>query len=415
MPRAAGIDAFDAMIEDRLVTAVFQPVVDFDRDEVVGFEALARPPLGSGLAGPGQMFAEAYRRGRVADLDWVCRAAALRALSRKQIPSEVPLLINVEPAALDAPCPPDIAGLVDQAMRRNRFIVEVTERALVKDPAGLVTAVDRLRDASIGVALDDVGAEPASLALMPALTPDVVKLDLSLIQQRPSPEIARIVNAVLAETERTGATILAEGVETSRHLDVARAMGATLGQGLYFGAPAELPDRLPVPSRPLPLLGSREHVADSPFAIAAARRRSYAATRSLLAATSEHLENEVMQSTGKAVLVSNFQVAANFTPAVRRRYERLAESTVLTAVLGEQMPARPAAGVRGGNLRPDDPLRAEWTVAALGPHFAAALVAHRIDDSPPSGPGRFEAVVTHDRDIVIAATKTMLSRLPALN
>jgi DICT domain-containing protein len=192
-------------------------------------------------------------------------------------------------------------------------------------------------------------------------------------------------------------------------------MGATLAQGLLFGAPTALPDRVPAPSEPLRLLMAADRVAESPFAVAANRRRSYAATRGLLAATSEHLENEVLHETSKAVLVSNFQVAANFTPAIRRRYERLAESTALTAVLGQHMPARPATGVRGGHLDAGDPLRNEWTVAALGPHFAAALIAHRTDNSPPTGPGQFEAVVTHDRDLVIATTKTMLARVPPLS
>jgi EAL domain-containing protein (putative c-di-GMP-specific phosphodiesterase class I) len=414
MRRTVDADDFDRILDERHVTSVFQPIVDFGRHEVVGFEALARGPAGSPWASPAQLFAEAYRRGRVAELDWACRAAAFRAALGKQIPPEVPLLINVEPAALNAPPPDDVADLVARATDRNRFIIEITERSLAQDPAALVAAITRLRDASIGVAIDDVGAEPASLALMPILTPDVVKLDLSLIQQRPSPEIARIVNAVLAETERTGATIVAEGVESARHLRVARSMGATLAQGLLFGAPGGLPDHVPVPAQPLRLLRAANGGADSPFEVAAKQRRSYAATRGLLAATSEHLENEVLHETSKAVLVSNFQVAANFTPAIRRRYERLAESTVLTAVLGQHMPTRPATGVRGGHLDADDPLRNEWTVAALGPHFAAALIAHRIDDSPPTGQGQFEAVVTHDRDLVIATAKTMLARVPPL-
>ena len=52
---------------------------------------------------------------------------------------------------------------------------------------------------------------------------------------------ARVVGAVLAEAERTGATILAEGIESDRHLRVAQAMGATLGQGWYFGKPEPQP------------------------------------------------------------------------------------------------------------------------------------------------------------------------------
>ena len=40
--------------------------------------------------------------------------------------------------------------------------------------------------------------------------------------------------AVLAHAEATGATILAEGIETAAHLEQAQALGATLGQGWYF-------------------------------------------------------------------------------------------------------------------------------------------------------------------------------------
>ena len=195
MRRTVDADDFDRILDAGHITSVFQPIVDVGRHEVVGFEALSRGPAGSPWASPAQLFAEAYRRGRVVELDWACRAAAFRAALGKQIPPEVPLLINVEPAALNAPPPDDVADLVKRPSDRNRFIVEITERSLAQDPAALVVAITRLRDASIGVAIDDVGAEPASLALMPILTPDVVKLDLSLIQQRPSPEIARIVNA----------------------------------------------------------------------------------------------------------------------------------------------------------------------------------------------------------------------------
>jgi EAL domain-containing protein (putative c-di-GMP-specific phosphodiesterase class I) len=59
----------------------------------------------------------------------------------------------------------------------------------------------------------------------------VIKLDLRLVQGQPSPEQAAIVSAVAAERERTGAAILAEGIETEEHLLVARSLGATLGQG----------------------------------------------------------------------------------------------------------------------------------------------------------------------------------------
>ncbi len=72
---------------------------------------------------------------------------------------------------------------------------------------------------------------------MPLLRPDVIKLDLRLVQRQPDAEIAEIVNAVNTQAERTGAIVLAEGIETDEHLATARALGATLGQGWLFGRP----------------------------------------------------------------------------------------------------------------------------------------------------------------------------------
>ena len=81
---------------------------------------------------------------------------------------------------------------------------------------------------------------------MPFVSPEVIKLDLRLVQENPSPAIAAIVHAVNAEAERSGALLLAEGIETLEQLEVARALGARYGQGWLFGRPG------PLPSGPLP-------------------------------------------------------------------------------------------------------------------------------------------------------------------
>src|SRR3978361_2267762 len=115
--------------------------------------------------------------------------------------------------------------------------MEITERALAARPAELLRAVERARERGWRIALDDVGADSMSLSFMPLLRPDVVKLDLSLVQERPGPAIAQIMNAVNAYAEESGALVLAEGIEDERHLRMARGLGATLGQGWFFGRP----------------------------------------------------------------------------------------------------------------------------------------------------------------------------------
>jgi EAL domain-containing protein (putative c-di-GMP-specific phosphodiesterase class I) len=83
-------------------------------------------------------------------------------------------------------------------------------------------------------------ADPASLALLPLLAPDLIKLDMALIRERPGQHAARVMSAVAAHAERTGAVVLAEGVETEQHRVTARALGATYGQGAA-GADEHLP------------------------------------------------------------------------------------------------------------------------------------------------------------------------------
>lgn len=119
----------------------------------------------------------------------------------------------------------DLVQMAESTEGRIRVVLEITERALATRPAELLRTVSRVRDLGWGVALDDVGAEAASLAFMSLLRPDVVKLDMSLVQGRPDHASAEIMGAVNAYAERTGALVLAEGVEDEGHLRRALGLG----------------------------------------------------------------------------------------------------------------------------------------------------------------------------------------------
>ena len=230
--------------------------------------------------------------------------------------------------------------------------------------------------------------------------------------------MAQIVNAVQAQAERTGAAILAEGIETDQHIRVARSMGATLGQGYRYGRPGPLPDPLPrftagAPAS-VPLLAAAvPPVGCTPFSLVSAVRRVTEATKELLLPTSVHLENMTLRTSEPVVLLACFQDARHFTSATRRRYARLVEHTVLAGVLGVGVPEYPVPGVRWGQLDAADKLRGEWNLVVLGPHFAAALVARDCGDDGPEAQRRFQTVTTHDRELVIAIGQILLRGLLA--
>ena len=407
--------ALSEVLAGGLITSAYQPIVEIDTGLTVGYEALARGPAGTSFAAPDQLFAAARTQGRLAALDAACRTAAFDGAAAAALRPPWTLFVNCEPESIDS---------ADFSLPRTSHpvVLELTERELTRRPAELLNTVRRVREAGWGLALDDVGADPASLALLALLRPDVIKLDLRLIQQQPSEQIAAVVNAVLAEAERTGAHVLAEGIETEQHLQTARAFGATLGQGWYFARPGAL--RLPEASRapkhgllqtgPLgsALVGAgATGPTSSPFDIAALRHRPRSAVKSLLIETSKHLERQAVASGESTVCLSAFQHHRHFTADTRRRYDDLQRAACFVGALGEGMPARPMPGVRGAHLGPDDPVRGEWDIAVLGPHFAACLVARDLGDSGPEAQRRFEFVISHDRELVTRVALSLMSRM----
>jgi len=407
-------DELDHVLGSGGVRAVYQPIIDLATGRTVGFEALARGPRDSELERPDRLFAAARASGRLSELDWACRAAALRGALDARLGRSVSLFVNVEPEAIQVPPSPEMLDLIAEAGRHLKVVVEVTERSLVSAPAELLAALSSVRDMGWGVALDDVGADVMSLALMPFVRPDVIKLDLSLVQHQPDREIAAIASAVDAQAERTGALVLAEGIETEEHFDVALAMGATIGQGWLFARPGSLPDgpRLlrggitPQPAPPSP--------APSPMRASSGGRPSRRSTKPLLLEMSRHLERQAIDQGDSVVVLSAFQTAERFTPATARRYRELSDRAAFVAAMGIGMPEEPVPGVRGGSLDVADPMVDEWAVAVVGAHFAAALTAVDLHDDGPENLRRFDYVLTYDRTLVLAVAASLMARvLPA--
>jgi EAL domain-containing protein (putative c-di-GMP-specific phosphodiesterase class I) len=178
--------------------AVYQPIIDLDTYAPVAYEALVRGPQGSPLESPAALFGQAAAAGLLPELDRAARAAAIEGALAAGLRPPHTLFLNFEPSTLDGAGP-----LLGKEAGELRLVVELTERALTARPAEVLAVVGWLRERGCGIALDDVGIDERSLALMPFLSPDVIKLDMSLIQERrPSRTTARALNAVAAEAER---------------------------------------------------------------------------------------------------------------------------------------------------------------------------------------------------------------------
>lgn len=400
------------LLDRRALRSAFQPLVDLYSGEVVGYEALARGPRGSRLASPAALFDAAHVAGLEREVEWECQRAALQgALDGGLAPGQA-LFVNLEPRLLKAERPEHVLALLDAALERFSVFAEFTERSLTDRPAEVLAAVERLRLRGVGVALDDVGADPRSLALMPFLAPDVIKLDLRLVQENPSRQIAEIVHAVSGEAERTGALVLAEGIETEEHRRTALALGARYGQGWLFGRPGELRPSAAGPCNPIPRPSREPHTTyASPYEAVSGHRSVRRGNKRLLLALSLQIEEQASGLGSAAVVLSTFQEAPFFTVRTASRYQALSQHAALVGALGVGLSEQPAPGVRGVALEHVDPLRGEWDVTVIAPHFAMAFVARELGDEGVDMERRFDFAVTYDRDLAVSAARALMSRV----
>jgi EAL domain-containing protein (putative c-di-GMP-specific phosphodiesterase class I) len=389
---------------------VYQPIVELDGGATVGFEALTRGPRGSSLEAPDDLFALARRAGRVEELDAACFRNAVERAASWSTPPQL-LFVNVEPGTLTSRLVRRTAPI--PAAGGLPIVLEVTERALTASPATLMAGVHEARDHGWSIALDDVGADPTSLAFLSLLRPDVVKLDMALIRNRADEVLGRTMAAVMAHAERTGAVILAEGIETDDHLERAISLGATLGQGWRFGRPGELPALMSDgPAVRLPPSGPPRPTALSPFdAVVGQGTPTRVGRKHVLLQISHHLESRALVDSASTLLLSAFQDVRHFTPDTARRYRDLAERCALVEAVGTGLPPCPAPGVRGTRITVGDPLVGEWSVVVLGPHYAGALLGHDLGDTGADADRRFRYVVTHDRSLVEQAAESLLRRV----
>jgi hypothetical protein len=320
------------------------------------------------------------------------------------IEGSLTLFMNIEPDACGfGPLPAMGNGL--------RGVVELTERILTSRLPELLPAVQRARGEGWGVALDDVGADTRSLALMPLLRPDVIKLDLSLVQEQPTPEIAAIAGAVGAQADRTGATVVAEGIETSEQAEYARALGATLGQGFYFGRPSPEPRRGHVTAIPLPIFtATLPHPTRTPFDLAGTRRPVRRGTMPLLASITEELERQALVRGRTALLVSSFPDVRGAQARVDPLPSELAENLGFVVTLAAGLPPILEPGVRGAGIDPDDPLQRTWNVIVISAHFASMLAARQHGEAEAGVEQEFDFVFTYDRDLIVECAQALMLR-----
>jgi diguanylate cyclase (GGDEF)-like protein len=240
MELAAGLSK--AIKLDQL-TLYFQPKINVKTGGADRAEALVRwihPDRG--MVPPDQFIDLAERTGLIRPLTmWVLRCALRQARAWHDAGSSIKVAVNLSIWNLQDP------GLVDTVQMLlaetmappTSLIVEITESALMADPARAQRTVAILHDLGIRIAIDDFGTGYSSLAYLRRIKVDEIKIDRSFVtdMKRADDDAAIIVRSVVDLGHNLNLQVVAEGVETQWQLDILTVMGCDFAQGYHLGAP----------------------------------------------------------------------------------------------------------------------------------------------------------------------------------
>jgi two-component system cell cycle sensor histidine kinase/response regulator CckA len=234
----AGLEVrFELAVEQMWMA--FQPITHAGTGALFGVEALMRTTEPS-MPNPGALLDAATQLGRLPLLGRRVRGLSAQAFATRA--DEAALFVNLHPEDLDDA--ELLAATAPLTAIAPRVILEVTERASLDSCSGLGDRIARLRKLGFRIAVDDIGAGYSGLTSFTELTPEVVKIDMSLVRDvHKSTLKQRTIGALTRLCHEIGTLVVAEGVETVEERDCVIALECDLLQGYLLGKPSREPPR----------------------------------------------------------------------------------------------------------------------------------------------------------------------------
>jgi diguanylate cyclase (GGDEF)-like protein/PAS domain S-box-containing protein len=221
----------------------YQAVVDLDRNEITGYEALVRwehPALGE--LPPAEFIPLAEETGLIVSLgEWVLTEACTEATRLCRLHGRpTHMSVNVSAKQLHHP---DFLRHVTRALDTSALLpslltLELTESTLLASDERVAQTLEKIKALGVVLALDDFGTGYASLAYLRQFPIDVVKIDRSFtanVENKDGDLV--LLKGIIDLGHALELNLVAEGIETSEQHTIVRRLGCHQAQGFYFGRP----------------------------------------------------------------------------------------------------------------------------------------------------------------------------------
>lgn len=240
------LDELKAIMKGKSLNTYYQPILDVQQNEIIGFEALNRPV--STIFNNVDAFYDFIGTSRqVFAFERLCRNLSIQRF-HERLSNEgkqgIPLLfLNIHPnVLLDSNYS---IGETRQILNQYSFtpeqvVFELTEKCAVTDFDEFARVLNHYRQQGYRIAVDDVGSGYNSLKTLIYLKPEFIKIDRDLIQQIDTNRSQQQLVQILVDyAKQTNTKVIAEGIERLDELQFLQRAGVDYAQGYAIGRPEE--------------------------------------------------------------------------------------------------------------------------------------------------------------------------------
>jgi EAL domain-containing protein (putative c-di-GMP-specific phosphodiesterase class I) len=238
--------ALRGAIEANEFEIVYQPQISFSDDRMTGVEALLRWNSAEfGAVMPTTFIPLAEETGLIIPIgEWILRTACQQiAALQIELNREIAVAINLSPLQFQQKNFPATVerALLDSGLRPGQLELEITEQLLMIESVESIEIMRRVRMLGVRFAIDDFGTGFSNMGYITRFSVDRLKIDRSFISKCDSDANGRAVtSAIIALAHSLDLEVIAEGVETTRHIETLKLMQCDHAQGSLYSRPLQL-------------------------------------------------------------------------------------------------------------------------------------------------------------------------------
>lgn len=230
-------------VERNELLVYYQPILDLNSIDLIGFEALMRwQHPQRGLVPPSEFISLSETTGLIVPMSlWILRRSCEQIVKwQKKYGKNLIISVNLSGKHF---AHPDLVEQVQKIIREtginvNCLKLEITESAVMENAESAIRMLKQLRELGVQLSIDDFGTGYSSLSYLHRFPIDTLKVDRSFVRMMEAgTENGEIVRTIVALAKTLDLSVVAEGIESINQIHQLRVLGCEYGQGYLFSRP----------------------------------------------------------------------------------------------------------------------------------------------------------------------------------